>query len=96
MAKPLNEQHAEAARRALDAASPASKETLHTRITDLIIGLGHLCSGEQIEFLPAVEKAIGHWVIERIDPMSVHRPPAVTIFVDRKGLPPLPERKRRS
>jgi hypothetical protein len=50
-------------------------------VSDLIADLGHYCDRHQLEFLPLVQRGIGHWQIEQRDPDSASLP-QVSIAID--------------
>ena len=55
-------------------------------VSDLIADLGHYCDHHQLDFIPLVERAIGHWQIEQSDPDSANLP-EVKIVVDGEVQP---------
>ncbi len=95
MTKPLNQDHAETARRALAACDFDKHASLETSIQDLLTDLAHLADAEKLDFVGIVTRAIRHWQVERIDPASILEGPAVEITIGTEGLPPKPEPKKR-
>ncbi len=95
MPKPLNEEHAAKARKAIAACEFDPHQDLTTPVKDLLVDLGHLCDAEQIDFVKSVTKAINAWQVERIDPTSVAGGPVVEICIGTEGLPPKPEPVKR-
>jgi hypothetical protein len=93
MPKPLNEENAAKARKAIAACKFDPHQDLKTSVKDLLVDLGHLCDVEQIDFVESVKKAINSWQVERIDPASVADGPVVEIYIGTEGLPPKPAKK---
>ena len=93
MTKPLNQEHAEKARKALAACDFDPHQDLATSVSDLLVDLAHFCDAEDIDFVERVKKAINAWQVERIDPTSVAGGPVVEIYIGTEGLPPPPKPK---
>ena len=97
MAKPpLNQEHANNARRAIAACNhdPALMDLKDT-IKDILVDIGHLCDAENIDFVMALKRAINTWAVERIDPHSVLGGPIVEIIIGTEGLPEKPKPVKR-
>ena len=75
---------------ALAARSEAEGAELATSIQDLVCDLGHLCDESKLDFVAILTRAIRHWQVERIDPMSMAPGPVVQITIGAEGLPPRP------
>lgn len=95
MPKPLNEEHAEKARKAIAACEFDPHQDLASSVKDLLVDLGHLCDAEGLDFIERLKKAINSWAVERIDPMSVADGPSVEIVIGAEGLPPPPKPVKR-
>ncbi len=93
MTKPLNQEHAEKARKALEACDFDTHQDLVTSVSDLLVDLAHLCDAEGLGFLKIIRKAIATWQVERIDPTSIAPGPSVDIVIGTEGLPPPPPAK---
>ncbi len=93
MAKPLNEEHADKARKAITACDFDPHQDLPTSIKDLLVDLGHLADAEGLDYVELVKKAINSWQVERIDPNSLADGPSVEITIGTEGLPPPPTSK---
>lgn len=86
---------ADAARQVLAAHSSDASEELGARISDLVTDLGHLCDAEKLDFVEAIQRALRHWAVERIDPNSVLEGPVVEIYIGAEGLPSKPKPVKR-
>ena len=86
---------ADAARRALAAHPSEASDELSSRISDLVTDLGHLCDVEKLDFVEAIQRALRHWAVERIDPNSTLEGPVVEIYIGAEGLPPKPKPLKR-
>ncbi|MGO9546855.1 MAG: hypothetical protein ACLPPF_18920 [Rhodomicrobium sp.] len=95
MPKPLNEEHAAKARKAIAVCNFDPHQDLPTSVKDLLVDLGHLCDAEDIDFVESVKKALNAWQVERIDPTSVADGPVVEIYIGTEGLPPKPKPVKR-
>jgi hypothetical protein len=95
MPKPLNQEHADNARRAIAACNYDPLTDLKDTIQDILVDIGHLCDSENIDFVMALKRAINTWAVERIDPHSVADGPTVEIVIGTEGLPPAPEPVKR-
>jgi hypothetical protein len=95
MPKPLNEEHAAKARKAIAACAFDPHQDLATSVKDLLVDLGHLCDASTIDFVEIVKKALNAWQVERIDPTSVADGPVVEIYIGTEGLPPKPKPLKR-
>ncbi len=93
MPKPLNEEHAAKAKKAIESCEFDPHQDLATSVKDLLVDLGHLCDAEKIDFVERITKAINTWQVERIDPTSVADGPVVEIYIGTEGLPPKPAKK---
>lgn len=54
-------------------------------VSDLIADLGHWCDENDIDFLAAIQRGIGHWKAETADqddPNRIDIMPAVTVRID--------------
>ena len=91
MSKPLNQEHADNARKAIAACAFDPDQDLTTSVCDLLVDLAHLCDAESLEFVEIATRAIRHWQVERIDPASVLEGPVVEIYIGKEGLPPKPK-----
>ena len=80
---------------ALAARGQAQGDDLPTSIQDLVCDLGHLSDENKLDFVDILTRAIRHWQIERIDPMSMVPGPTVEIRIGAEGLPPKPEPVKR-
>ena len=80
---------------ALAARGAAQGDDLPTSIQDLVCDLGHLCDENKLDFVDILTRAIRHWQVERIDPLSVAPGPAVEIRIGDEGLPPTPKPVKR-
>lgn len=80
MPKPLNQQHAAKARKAI-AAYINPQLDLKDSIKDILVDAGHLCDAEGIDFVMQLKRAISTWAVERIDPASVAGGPVVEIII---------------
>src|SRR5271157_1971511 len=80
MSKPLNQEHADIARKAITACDFDPHQDLPTSIKDLLVDLGHLADAEGLDYVERVKKAINAWQVERIDPNSLADGPAVDII----------------
>ena len=80
---------------ALAARSEAKGAELPTSIQDLVCDLGHLSDENKLDFVDILTRAIRHWQIERIDPMSMAPGPVVEIYIGAEGLPPKPKPAKR-
>ena len=88
MAKPpLNQEHADQARRAIAACNFDPHTALKDTVKDILVDFGHLCDAENIDFVMALKRAINTWAVERIDPHSVAGGPIVEIVIGTEGLP---------
>ena len=75
MAKPpLNQEHADQARRAIAACNFDPHTALKDTVKDILVDFGHLCDAENIDFVMALKRAINTWAVERIDPQRRRRP----------------------
>ena len=83
------------AQAALAARGAAQGDDLLTSIQDLVCDLGHLSDENKLDFVDILTRAIRHWQIERIDPMSMAPGPVVEISIGTEGLPPKPEPVKR-
>ena len=92
---PLNEEHADNARRAIAACNYDPHTDLKDTIKDILVDIAHLCDAENIDFVAALKRAINTWAVERIDPHSVADGPTVEIIIGAEGLPPPPEPVKR-
>jgi hypothetical protein len=95
MARPLNQEHADQARRAIAACNFDPGQELATSVSDLLVDLAHLCDAEDIDFVERVKKALNTWAVERIDPNSIADGPTVEIIMGADGLPEKPKPVRR-
>ena len=95
MPKPLNQDHADSARKAIAACGFDPQQDLETSVKDLLVDLGHLCDAENIDFVERIKKALNTWSVERIDPESVAEGPVVEITIGAEGLPPRPKPVKR-
>ena len=95
MPKPLKQDHADTARKAIAACAFDPDQDLMTSVSDLLVDLAHLCDAESLEFVEILTRAIRHWQVERIDPTSVLEGPVVEIYIGKEGLPPKPKPKTR-
>jgi hypothetical protein len=95
MAKPLTQEHADKARRAIAACDFDPDQDLATSVSDLLADLAHLCDAEDIDFVERVKKAINAWQVERIDPNSIAEGPTVEIVIGADGLPEKPKPLKR-
>jgi len=95
MSKPLNQDHADTARKAIAACGFDPDQDLATSLKDLLVDLGHLSDLESIDFVEVLKKALNTWAVERIDPASVAEGPVVEIYIGKEGLPPAPKPKKR-
>jgi hypothetical protein len=95
MPKPLNQEHADQARKAIAACEFDPHQDLSTSVSDLLVDLAHLCDAEGVDFVERVKKAINTWQVERIDPTSVADGPAVEIIIGAEGLPTEPKPAKR-
>lgn len=95
MAKPLNQEHADQARRAIASCNIDPAQDLATAVSDLIVDLAHLCDAESVDFVERVKKAITTWAVERIDPNSISAGPSVDIIIGTEGLPDKPKPVKR-
>jgi hypothetical protein len=96
MAKPpLNQEHADNARRAIAACNFDPHTVLKDTIKDILVDIGHLCDAENIDFVAALKRALNTWAVERIDPHSVLGGPIVEIIIGTEGLPEKPKPVRR-
>lgn len=50
-------------------------------VGDLIANLGHYCQMKGLDYLACVRTAIGHWVVEQIDPEFLGSMPDITIII---------------
>jgi hypothetical protein len=91
MPKPLNQEHADKARKAIAACDFDPHQDLAASIKDLLVDLAHLSDAEGIDFVETVKKALNAWAVERIDPLSVADGPVVEIYIGTEGLPPKPK-----
>jgi len=91
----LNRQHAEAARKAIDACGFDPTQDLATSMSDLLVDLAHLCDAESLDFVEILTRALRHWQVERIDPVSVAEGPNVQIIIGTEGLPSPPKPVKR-
>ena len=80
---------------ALAARSEAKGAELPISIQDLVCDLGHLCDQSKLDFVDILTRAIRHWQIERIDPVSMAPGPVVEIYIGTEGLPPKPKPAKR-
>ncbi len=94
MSKPLKQEHADKARRAIIACEFDRYQDLATSVSDLLVDLAHLCDAEDIDFVERAKKAINTWQVERIDPTSIASGPVVEIYIGTEGLPPKPAPKK--
>ena len=95
MSKPLNQEHAETARKAIAACKFDPHQDVATSVKDLLVDLGHLCDAETIDFVDRVKNALNAWAVERIDPASVAEGPVVEIYIGTEGLTPPPKPVKR-
>jgi hypothetical protein len=95
MPKPFNQEHAEAARKAIAACGFDPSQDLETSLKDLLVDFGHLSDAENIDFVECLKKALNTWAVERIDPASVADGPVVEIYIGTAGLPPKPKPLKR-
>ncbi len=96
MAKPpLNQEHADNARRAIAACNFDPQTALKDTIKDILVDIGHLCDAENIDFVMALKRAINSWAVERIDPGSLSGGPIVEITIGAEGIPPAPKPGKR-
>ena len=95
MPKPLNQEHADGARKAIAACDFDPAQDLETSIKDLLVDLGHLCDTEGLDFVERIKKALNTWAVERIDPTSVAEGPTVEIHIGTEGLPTKPKPVKR-
>jgi hypothetical protein len=95
MTKPLNQEHADAARKAITACAFDPAQDLTASVSDLLVDLAHLCDAESLDFVAIVTRAIRHWQVERIDPASVAEGPVVEIYIGAEGLLPPPKPVKR-
>ena len=95
MPKPLNQDRADTARKAIAACGYDPAQDLPTSVSDLLVDLAHLCDAESLDFVEIVTRAIRHWQVERIDPASVAEGPAIEIHIGTEGLPPKPKPMKR-
>ena len=96
MAKPpLNQEHADKARRAIAACNFDPHTALKDTVKDILVDIGHLCDAENIDFVEALKSAINTWAVERIDPHSVADGPIVEIDIGTEGLPEKPKPVKR-
>ena len=91
MPKPLNQDHADTARKAIAACGFHPDHDLPASVSDLLSDLAHLCDAENLDFVELATRAIRHWQVERIDPASVAEGPVVEIYIGKEGLPPKPK-----
>ena len=91
MPKPLNQEHADSARKAIAACEFDPGQDLKTSVSDLLVDIAHLCDAESLDFVEIVTRSIRHWQVERIDPASVAEGPVVEIYIGKEGLPPKPK-----
>ena len=91
MPKPINEDRADQARKAIAAWAIEKEQSLGLLISEFLTDLGHLCDAEGVDFVERVQKALRSWSVERIDPTSVAEGPVVEIYIGTEGLPPKPE-----
>lgn len=84
MTQPMNRDRAEWAEAALlGFMEQTGVDGDREAVSDLIADLGHYCDRHQLDFIPLVERAIGHWRIEQSDPDSADLP-EVKIIVNGK------------
>ena len=95
MTKPLNQEHAEKARRAITACAFDDAQDLATSVSDLLVDLGHLSDAENLDFIGILKSALNIWPVERIDPASVAEGPDVEIYIGTEGLPSPPKNVKR-
>jgi hypothetical protein len=95
MPKPLNQEHADKARKAIAACDFDPHQDLAASIKDLLVDLAHLSDAEDIDFVEIAKKSINAWQVERIDPTSVADGPVVEIYIGTEGLPPKPKTVKR-
>jgi hypothetical protein len=91
----MNSGHASSARQALAACNFDPHQEFADSVKEILVNIGHLCDAENIDFRAALERAIRHWQVERIDPASVLDGPVVEIFIGEEGLPPDPKPVKR-
>ena len=95
MVKPLNQERADTARKAVAACDFGPHEDPSTSIKDPLVDLAHLADAEGLDYVDLVRKAINAWQVERIDPTSLATGPSVDIIIGAEGLPPPPAPKPR-
>jgi hypothetical protein len=88
---PLNQEHADRARRAIAACNYDPHTALKDTIKDILVAIGHLCDAENIGFVAAIKRALSTWAVERIDPHSTVGGPMVEIVIGAEGLPEKPK-----
>jgi hypothetical protein len=91
MPKPLNQEHADKARKAIAACNFDPHQDVATSVKDLLVDLGHLCDAEGLDFVAQLKRAINTWAVERIDPTSMADGPVVEIYIGTEGLPEKPK-----
>lgn len=95
MPKPINQDRADHARKAVAGWAIDKEQSIGLLISELLTDIGHLCDQEKLDFVERVQKALRVWSVERIDPNSVAEGPVVEIYIGSEGLPPKPEPVKR-